>query len=145
MLEWAGLKLAHFFMPYKDPEKIRECHRRWYQKNRQKHIQGVRERRRMLRDGMQDYKKTLSCVDCGEKHTACLEFHHVDPSTKEGDPSQMHSTRGWSLARIIEYLQRTCIVLCANCHRKHHERERLEKKTRREAGKKTRRKSRLII
>jgi L-lactate utilization protein LutB len=132
-------------MPYKDLEKKREAQRRWYKRNSEKHIAHVKSRRLRLRAGMQEYKKTLSCVDCGETHTACLEFHHLDPKTKDGDPSRMYSSRSWSLERWINYLKDTCIVLCANCHRKHHARERLAKKARHTAGKKTRRKAGFII
>ena len=32
-----------------------------------------------------EYKRTHPCMHCGEKHPACLSFHHRDPSTKDGD------------------------------------------------------------
>ena len=43
-----------------------------------------REYRNRKRKRLEDYKKTLQCEICGETHTRCLEFHHVDPSTKRG-------------------------------------------------------------
>jgi hypothetical protein len=51
----------------------------------------------------------------------CLQFHHIDPGTKEIELSTAIS-RGWSKKRILAEVAK-CIVLCANCHLKHHWRE----------------------
>lgn len=59
------------------------------------------------------------CQHCGyDKYHGALEFHHVDPSKKEGTPSRLW---GWSKARRDKELANT-ILLCANCHREEHER-----------------------
>lgn len=66
------------------------------------------------------YAKALygnKCSICGyNKCTAALDFHHVDPSTK--DPNFKRS-RGWSRDRLLQELKR-CILVCANCHREIH-------------------------
>lgn len=74
------------------------------------------ERRRYL----WAYKKTRGCQCCREKHVACLEFHHRDESTKSfnvmiGGLSVSMETLQAELAK--------CDVLCANCHKKLHYRE----------------------
>ena len=66
------------------------------------------------------YKATLKCVMCGENDACCLEFHHVDPSTKDGNPSDLVKNKGWSFEKIVNHLETTCLCLCANCHRKAH-------------------------
>ena len=55
--------------------------------------------------------RDVPCADCGHKFPPiCMQFHHLDPSTKTGDVRSMgHPTR---VKREIE----KCIVICANCH-----------------------------
>jgi transcriptional regulator with XRE-family HTH domain len=54
------------------------------------------------------------CVICGyDHHPAALQFHHLDPATKEFGLS----TRG--VARSLEKARseaRKCVLLCATCH-----------------------------
>lgn len=65
----------------------------------------------------QEYKSKLKCSKCGEDDSACLDFHHIDPSTKLF--SIGHEGMGYGIKKIFEEIDK-CIVLCANCHRKHH-------------------------
>ena len=61
-------------------------------------------------------KLRKGCQHCGyKKHAIALQWHHVDPSTKEGSISEMHKN---TLARFKKIVKETwkCIVLCANCH-----------------------------
>tara|TARA_R110002072_G_scaffold15413_4_gene61928 strand:+ start:1819 stop:2097 length:279 start_codon:yes stop_codon:yes gene_type:complete len=76
-----------------------------------------REYRNRKRKRLDDYKKTLRCEICGENHTRCLEFHHIDPSTKKGHIADL--IKDCSFELVMEEI-RLCRVLCANCHRKQH-------------------------
>ena len=58
------------------------------------------------------------CSSCGEPCAACLEFHHLDPASKDVCVSSA-VRRGWSVERLLVEI-RKCVVLCANCHRKLH-------------------------
>ena len=61
-------------------------------------------------------KLRKGCQHCGyKKHAIALQFHHIDPSTKEGSISKMHKN---TLSRFKKIVKETwkCIVLCANCH-----------------------------
>lgn len=56
------------------------------------------------------------CLDCGETHPACLEFHHRNPGDKE-------FTIGSAANKSWEVLQPEldkCDLLCSNCHQKRH-------------------------
>ena len=67
-------------------------------------------------DKIKEYKSTHPCVKCGETDVACLEFHHSDPTAKEftiGNSLQ----RSWP--KLIAEIEK-CIVVCSNCHKKHH-------------------------
>lgn len=58
-----------------------------------------------------------SCWICGyDRVPSALEFHHLDPTTKEIGIST-HLTR--SLESLIDEIKK-CALLCANCHREVH-------------------------
>lgn len=95
-----------------------EYHRQYYETNRD-HIRANTDKNRRDRlEWLRQLKSTLSCSRCGEKHLACLDFHHRDPSQKEGLIGQM-ANRGLSEKRILAEIAK-CDVLCCNCHRKQH-------------------------
>ena len=58
------------------------------------------------------------CSKCGyNKCLNALDFHHLDPSIKEINPSQL--MRFSSFDKIKSELDK-CTLLCANCHREVH-------------------------
>lgn len=59
------------------------------------------------------------CVDChGTFHPAVYEFHHLDPTFKDKDPSKVMTLK-WE--KIVAEIDK-CVLLCANCHRiRHHQ------------------------
>lgn len=64
-----------------------------------------------------DIKAKYNCVICGESHPICLEFHHIDPGTKDGNVSKfLHSK---SIKKSIAEINK-CVILCSNCHQKFH-------------------------
>ncbi len=79
-----------------------------------------------MRAWLDEYKLTLSCTLCGEKHPACLDFHHRDPNTKD---FSLGIIRGWGYGkkRLLHEI-RKCVVICSNCHRKVHYEARKKKK-----------------
>ena len=57
------------------------------------------------------------CKQCGyDKSIAALDFHHIDPSTKESENKFSDMSREKALKEI-----KKCVLLCANCHREIHE------------------------
>jgi len=64
----------------------------------------------------QQMKQNLSCSICGEKESACLDFHHIDSLEKDFNIAK---ARGSSRNLILKELSK-CACLCANCHRKVH-------------------------
>ena len=108
-------------MPFKDKEKRREYQReymrKWYEENKAKHISYVRNRDKKIKNWLKEYKSSLKCEICGENHPACLDFHHINPNEKS-----------FALGRVNKFLSikllqseiAKCKILCANCHRKEH-------------------------
>jgi hypothetical protein len=57
------------------------------------------------------------CSDCkGTFHDSVYDFHHVDMSSKEGNPSKFIAG-SWDKAKTE--LDK-CVLLCSNCHRLRH-------------------------
>lgn len=65
---------------------------------------------------LEEYKTSRGCCTCGEKHPACLEFHHIDPSQKL---LSLSSGTLCSFDKVKAEIEK-CIIQCSNCHRKHH-------------------------
>lgn len=59
-------------------------------------------------------KMSKGCQICNEKrHPHCLDYHHLDPTTKEFAPGQKYKV---GMDRLIQEINK-CAVLCATCHR----------------------------
>lgn len=109
-------------------KKICEFHNTEYKLNSQGKwkcakcdIQRVSDRRRKLKMLSVEYKGGC-CEKCGyDKCIAALEFHHLDPSKKDFSISQDGSTRSFEKIKIE--LDK-CIMVCANCHREIHDKQR---------------------
>ena len=61
--------------------------------------------------------KKVGCSVCSEKDPACMDYHHIDPEGKSFSMSCRVKQR-----RLLTLLRESakCVVLCSNCHRKHH-------------------------
>lgn len=87
------------------PEKAKAVRKNW-----------LRKVRTFLED-----TKSSGCKVCGEPHFACLDFHHRDPKEKKFNIGMQVGT--YSLKKLRVEVAK-CDVLCANCHRKLHAKER---------------------
>lgn len=100
--------------------RCRDCCRRWYEANRERHYAKVRQQKaaRLLvhRRLLAQHFAENPCVDCGETDIRCLEFDHIDPSKKRsGIGVLVQSGMPWST--ILTEIEK-CEVRCANCHRR---------------------------
>lgn len=111
-----------FGMPYKDPEirkqKAREYSKRHYEANKSKYLARIISYKKAARQHFAEFKARLSCEKCGENHPATLDFHHVvkHPSNRKINTLTKNGAYDAAIKEIME----KCIVLCSNCHRKHH-------------------------
>jgi hypothetical protein len=110
-------------MPYKDPAvrkaKQAEYSKTYYERNKRAHQDRVNARKTVVRKQWQQFKSTLKCTNCSENHPATLDFHHIN----RHDPSNRKVyllAKDGMIAAAIKEIREKCIVLCANCHRKHH-------------------------
>lgn len=124
-------------MPYKDKDRYqseewkeyqRTYQRGWHQRNRVKRLSRIYERKAATYEYVQAIKKQLCCADCGERHPAVLQFHHLNAKDKTFNIADA-ARNGISLDRIKKEIEK-CVVLCANCHIIRHFDMRNKKQTR---------------
>ena len=88
------------------------------QKRQKANNDKISEHRKNKRKKLLDLYEN-KCSICGySKCKSALEFHHLDPSTKEFNLSLVGMTYSWST--ILKEAAK-CILLCSNCHRELHE------------------------
>jgi len=105
-------------------KKAAEHRRNWRQNNRERYNKKWKEDRRIKKQWL-DEQKAAGCSKCPEKDHSCIDFHHTDPTTKEGNLAR--AVAHWGLPKLQEEITK-CILLCANCHRKLHASERASSK-----------------
>lgn len=104
--------------------KKREWYKDWYDKNRKrKSLQASatgKSARQLRYEFVARFK--VQCSRCPENDPVCLDFHHLNVDTKDISIAVAVSKK-WSLERIKVEIDK-CEVLCSNCHRKLHAKER---------------------
>lgn len=95
------------------------CHRQYYRDKPSDYFTGFQGKlRQKKREEVERIKIERGCAHCGEKHPACLEWHHRNPEEKD-DVVNMLVQRNRPYD-VIEAEMAKCDVLCCNCHRKLH-------------------------
>ena len=61
-------------------------------------------------------EREKGCVKCGESRFYVIDFHHLDPSTKE---FTIGKTNRWTRTQLEKEIKK-CIRLCRNCHSEFH-------------------------
>jgi hypothetical protein len=109
-------------MPYKNREQQLSAQRKNYRENKSRYKNNQYQRRLEKAKWFYELKTTLKCCKCGQNHPACLQFHHIDSSTKMGDVTDLVRS-GYKKEIILAEIAK-CVVLCANCHMIEHWNER---------------------
>jgi hypothetical protein len=123
-------------MAFKDPEKAKAYHRKWYAENKEKKKLISQRHYRKNRDALLAKRQTQQdkfiryidsvktarggCLHCGEQDTIVLIFHHRDPSQRTCSVTSLPTASRDKVDKEIA----KCDVLCANCHMKEHYRMR---------------------
>jgi 5-methylcytosine-specific restriction endonuclease McrA len=66
------------------------------------------------REWLFEYKKTLSCVYCGNNNPLNLDLDHIDRNKKTDTPARM-LTNGTAWDKVMKELE-NCQPVCRNCH-----------------------------
>jgi hypothetical protein len=103
-------------MPYKDVIKRRECHKRYYLKNKQLY-KDKNDRRRIELINFVNSLKQKPCLDCRVQYPSyVMDFDHRDRKTKLTTINRMINYHSYSKKKILEEIEK-CDLVCANCHR----------------------------
>lgn len=103
-------------MPYKDIAKRRECHKRYYLRNKKLYKEKNSRRRKELIEFVIELKKK-PCMDCGVLYPHyVMDFDHRDSTTKIDSINGMINFHSYSKKKILEEIEK-CDLVCANCHR----------------------------
>ena len=103
-------------MPYKDVVKRRECHKRYYLRNRALYRKKNIRRRKELIEFVISLKQK-PCMDCGVRYSHyVMDFDHRNKKTKIDSINQMINYHSYSREKILKEIEK-CDLVCANCHR----------------------------
>lgn len=106
-----------------NPEKMLEIQKRYRKNNSTEVKERNKQRYDKKRQYINNYKLSKGCSVCGYNKCAfALDFHHNEEKNFE-IPRMANSH--YSLKKVKEEIKR-CIVLCSNCHRELHDREKKE-------------------
>ena len=114
-------------MPYADKEKRAEYNKtynkQWYEDNKQKRSEQVKEQKRRRKKEWDAFKASVECAHCGTSgRPEVIDFHHVD----KDDPKNKKVykfVQGDNYSRAMREVKERCIPLCSNCNRTHHAKE----------------------
>jgi len=102
------------------------CHneytRNHYKNNREQYLLKNIKRRNFNKDFCNRVKSIKKCQNCNEKRYWVLEYHHIH-NKKENISILAH--QGTSIKTLKNEI-RKCIILCANCHKDMHYKERID-------------------
>jgi len=94
----------------RNPEKVKEMLRNYYDTHREQTNNAHRKRKRMIKQKIVDMLGG-KCQRCGyARCLAALEFHHKDPTVKE------HSLE-MNKRELVNFDPNKYELVCANCHR----------------------------
>lgn len=79
---------------------------------------------RELKKFVWSHKGSHPCVKCGQKHPAALDFHHRDKTEKLESIGTLIA--GGASLDVVKAEVDKCDILCANCHRILHYKEKEE-------------------
>lgn len=99
---------------------FKEYRDKHYQEHKDYYKRKASDYRIKAREALNKYKEGLKCSVCGESRWWLLDFHHTNPQEKEKEVVNLIQ----SPRKLREELKK-CIVLCANCHRDLHYKERI--------------------
>lgn len=103
----------------RDPEKVASYSKKWRDANKESVLLAQKLKKRQRKLEAIEYLGG-ACSECLQSFPAAVyEFHHLDPLTKDRDPSKMMLM---SRERLFNELDK-CVLLCANCHRMVHHKE----------------------
>jgi len=112
----------------RNKDKVNARARDWYKAKMSQDPSYLKNKRKTfdlkkkdVRKFINELKSLFGCSKCPENNPACLDFHHIGKDKKLSISTMCK--QGARLYDIIDEMFK-CVVLCSNCHRKEHGRDR---------------------
>jgi hypothetical protein len=99
-----------------------QAYKRYRQRHREKVSASWKRRKLRAREYVQEYLQKHPCIDCGA--TNKLHFDHVQPKFKEISRMVQSANR----PERIKLEMDKCVIRCASCHIRRHNRDRKRNK-----------------
>lgn len=126
---WVGLYAKCKPCTDRQNEASKHKYKDWYKQYRVDNKERISERGKAFYTKQKDNWWTLAstliklvCKDCGyNKHSAGLEFNHIDPKEKEYNIHYLMKrpfNEKW--IKLFKAEIQKCEILCATCHKVHH-------------------------
>jgi len=100
----------------------KEYHAKYYAENSAKAKKHKKSYEKRNKEFITRIRKRLKCLKCNLDKWYLIEFHHLDPKTKEIGVTNLQYN-AYSIERIKKEI-RKCVPLCRNCHMEFHHLER---------------------
>ena len=112
-----------YFSKYRDRyrSECKECENRRHRKYYETHKDQMHERHKEYYETHKEEKTRIRteflakwrkpCQKCGEQRLYLIQFHHIDPTTKEFNVS---TSAGNKKTEIVEEEVKKCVCLCSN-------------------------------
>ena len=100
----------------------KEYHAQYYAKNSAKAKKHKKAYEKRNKEFIIRFRKKCKCIKCNLNKWYLIEFHHIDPSTKYKDVTNLQFN-AYSIQKIKEEI-RKCVPICRNCHMEYHYLER---------------------
>lgn len=106
-----------YYETHKDEERerIKKFHEAHKEKQNQYSRDHYARRQRIRNEFFTKWKKP--CQKCGEQRLYLIQFHHIDPATKEFG---IGTSVTYKKPEICEEEVKKCVCLCSNCHDEFH-------------------------
>lgn len=112
-------------MPYSDPKKAREYHKKWQAMDRKRKPEawkGYSDKHEALLKKEKEEAKSGPCMDCGNQFPPeCMDWDHRPGEIKYRNVSQIRGKE-----KLMAEISK-CDLVCANCHRIRSKRRRNER------------------
>lgn len=102
----------------KNRERQLDNQRAHYRANKSAYLGRAKRRREAWNTWVRQLLNDVACRVCGETCAVCIDYHHVDPTTKSVEISDF-GRRAYDQVKFIDELNK-CVPLCACCHRQYH-------------------------
>lgn len=106
---------------YRCTECLREYSQQHYRANSESYKKRILADKRKKKEFINEVKASSKCSICGESRPWCLEFHHLDGEDKDFNIGDTY--RNYGIDRLKNEMSK-CIIVCANCHKDIHYKER---------------------